>query len=336
MGGRAASNAAIRRPDLGMAVMEYVEQAATMGLIGLELMPIFRTVEQSGTYPVIPKEALLKLPDTARAPRAGYQRGDWTYERGKFSTSEHGWEEPVDDSERKLFDAEAPGLAGFVATRRAMGHVLKSQEKRIADKLFSETYLTATGVGTEWDSSSATPVADVNDAVLTFRSTCGMLPDTLTISYPTFVNLRTVSEIVDKLKYTFPGIDINKLTSPQLAAIFNIPRVLVGGAVYDSAKYGTPSSITDVWSSEYALLSKTSSGPDLTEPGIGRTFLWTEDSPANSIVEEYREEDIRSDVYRVRHNTDERLMYSEDTSGTAVSTIYTAVTYLMSNIHTAA
>jgi hypothetical protein len=332
---RAKNDATIYRPDLGITVMEYVE-AATMGFIGLEVMPIFKTGKQAATYPVIPKEALLKIPDTARAPRGKYNRGDWEYERGQFQTSEQGWEEPIDDTERNLIEQEGTsGIGDFVATKRAMNFVLRGQEKRIADKVFDSSTFTAHSVSDEWDDAeNATPVTDVNDGVLSFRTQCGMLPSALVISYSTFVNLKNCSQIIDRIKYTFPGLDINKMTTSQLAAVFNVPRVLVGGAVYDSAGKNVAASITDIWSNEYAALVKISQGEDITEPGLGRTFLWTEDSPQNPIVEQYREDKIRSDVFRVRHNVDEALMQSKDSSGNVVSNIADACMYLFDNITT--
>jgi len=331
---RATTDSAVFRPDLGVAVMEYVE-GATMGLIGLEVFPIFKTPKNSSTFSVIPKEALLKLQDTARAPRGGYNRGDFPYERGKYITSEQGWEEPIDDTERALFDQEAPGMADFIATNRAMGIIMKGQEKRIADKLFNASNFTANSITHEWDdSANAVPINDVNTGITAFRIQCGMLPDALVIAYSTFMDLRVCDQIIDQLKYTFPGIDLNNMTSMQLAQLFGVPRVLVGGAVYDAAGKGIDSSISDIWSNEYAALVKISSGPDLTQPGVGRTFVWTEDSAENPIVEQYREEAIRSDVYRVRHNVDERLIQSIDTSEAVKSNVAAACVYLFDNITT--
>jgi hypothetical protein len=332
---RAKSGSAIRRPDLGIMIMEYVEtQGAGMGFIGLEVMPVFRTPEQSGIYPVIPKEALLKIPKTSRAPRGAYNRGDYEYERGTYTTSENGWEEPIDDTERKMFDAEAPGAADFIAVLRATKTILRAQEKRIADKVFDDSVFTAHSVSNEWDDpDNATPFDDVNDGILSFRSACGMLPDALIISYTTFLNLKRCDQIIDQVKYTFPGIDINKMTSAQLAQAFDVPRVLIGGAVYDSSKPGTATSISDLWDEEYAALVKIGAGEDVMEPCVGRTFLWTEDSPENPVVEQYREEDIRSDVFRCRHNTDEAYIQSKNSSGTAVSEIHKACVYLFDNIH---
>jgi hypothetical protein len=69
------------------------------------------------------------------------------------------------------------------------------------------------------------------------------------------------------------------------------------------------------------LLRVSSGGPDLREPCIGRTFLWTADSPQNIVTESYREEQTRSDIYRVRQYTDEAF-------------VFTGAGYLLSNIHT--
>lgn len=125
---RAKAGSAIWRPDLGQVVNEFME-GPQMGFIGLEVMPIFRTAIQAGAYPVIPKEALLKISPTDRAPRGGYQRGDWTYERGTFATVEQGWEEPLDDVEKALFDQEAGGEAERVSTLRAWNKIMRAQEK---------------------------------------------------------------------------------------------------------------------------------------------------------------------------------------------------------------
>ena len=333
---RPSTSAAVYRPDLGQAVMEYAEDA-TMQPIGLQVMPLFPTSKQAASFPVVPKEALLSIPDTARAPRGRYNRGDWTYERGIFQTKEQGWEEPIDDAERGLLEGEASGLADLVATKRAWNHIMRAQEKRIADMVFNATTFTTVtaGVGNEWDdASNATPVDDINTAILAIRSNCGMLPNTLIIAYSTFLNLKNCDQIVDRLKYTFPGIDLNRMTSDQLAAVFNIQKVLVGGAVYNSAGVGLDATIASLWSNEYAMLTRTASGQDITEPCIGRTFLWTEDSPENPIVESYREDQSRSDVIRVRHNVDECLITSKDSSGTVVSSIAVACSYLLSNITT--
>jgi len=323
------------RPDLGSAIREFRE-GPQLGYIGLEVMPIFRTAKNSSGYPVVPKEALLKIDDVDRAPRGRYARGDWEYERGVYTTIEKGWEEPIDDVESELFGQEAPGEAEMVATERAWNKIMRAQEKRIADAIFNGTNFSANSVGTEWDkysAASADPVGDVKDGIVAFKNQCGMAPDTLIINFTTFHDIPRCARVQDLLKYTFPGIDIPNMTSPILATLFGVPRVLVAGSIYDSAAKGQDASISDLWSSEYAMLCKTAAGQDITEPCIGRTFLWTEDSPSNPIVETYREEQTRSDIIRVRHYVGEELIQSKNAAGTVVSNISAACAYFMDNIH---
>lgn len=330
---KATSTSAIFRPDLGQAVMEFYETEIT-DFIGLQVMPLFPTAVQAASYPVIPKEAMLKLFDTSRAPRGAYKRDDFEYERGKYATSEQGWEEPVDDTERSLLDQEAPGIADIVATRRAMSMIMRNQEKRIANLLFNTSNFTDHAVSVKWNTpATAAPIDDVKDGIASFRTASGMKPDALIINYQTMLDLKVCDQVVDQIKYTFPGIDIMGMGASQLAQLFGVPRVLIAGGVYDSKGKGIASTISELWNYAYAMLVKIGSGRDILQPCVGRTFLWTADSPGNAVVEEYREEKIRSDVYRVRHHVSEEMLKSYDTSGTVVSNISAACGYLMSNIH---
>ncbi len=106
---------------------------------------------------------------------------------------------PVDDAERNLLDQEAPGISDLVATKRAMGMIMRNQEKRIADLLFNSTNFTVHNVTTEWDTpATATPIDDINDGIAAFRTQCGMKPDALIIGYTCFRDLKVCDQIVDQ------------------------------------------------------------------------------------------------------------------------------------------
>jgi hypothetical protein len=239
-----------------------------------------------------------------------------------------------------MLERRTPGMADFVATTRATKIILKAQEKRIADTLFNAGNFTAHAIVNEWDDApNATPITDIKTAKAAFRAQCGMLPDALVVSWSVVENLKQCAQIIDRIKYTYPGIDIANMGPAEIARCLGIPRILVGGAIYDSTGKNIASSITDVWSDEYAALVKLASragnvASDITEPCVGYTFLWSDDSPENPVVEQYREEDKRSDIFRVRHNPDERLIRSYDKSGNVVSDISAACVYLLSNVTT--
>ena len=309
---RPTSATTIARPDLGVLAYEYLAEASRAGFIGLSILPIFETPEKSAEYPVIPLEAVVKLKDTKRSPRGGYNRSDYEFENKTYACKENGWEEPLDDVERKLyarlFDAEE------VATERAMDIVLRNQEKRIADLVFNTANIANTAnVSTEWSTAATcTPRLDVLTAKEAMRKASGLVADKMAMSITVFNNLLLCKEICDALQYTNPfqmgGLEAQK---QALAMYFGVSEILVGGAIRDQAKKGQSFSIADIWDDEYVLLYKSARNPqDLKEPSLGRTFLWTADSPSNAVVESYRDETVRSDIYRVRHYTDECLSFA--------------------------
>jgi hypothetical protein len=286
-------------------------EASQRGFIGLSIFPIFETPEQSADYPVIPLEAILKLKDTGRAPRGKYNRGDWEFEMGTYSCKEFGWEEPVDDAEaalyRRFFDAEE------IATIRATDILLRRQEARIATAAFDVASITNTAaVAIEWSTAAtAVPRANVYAARSAMRAATGLEPNVIAMSKKVFDNLMLTAEVTAAFRYTNP-IEIGGYEAQAriMAQYFGLDRVLIGGAVYDSAKEGVAASIADMWDDEYVGLYRVSSGSrDLREPCIGRTFLWTGDSPQNLVTEQYREEQTRSNIYRVRHNVDEEYVF---------------------------
>lgn len=317
---RPTSATTLQRADLGAIAYEYALEASQRGFIGLELLPIFDVPEQSADYPVIPIEALLKLQETTRAPRGNYNRSDYNFETGTYSCVEYGWEELVDDVEaslyRRYFDAEE------VAVKRAVDTLLRGQEKRVADAVFNTSNITGTAsVSVEWSTITATPRADVKTAKAAMRAASGLIPNVMAMSYKVFQNILVITEVCSALQYTNP-IQIGAIEAQKsvLAQYFGVDRLIVGDAIRSSAKKGQSFSLADIWDDEYVLLARVSSGgQDLREPCLGRSFLWTADSPQNLVTEQYREEQKRSNVYRVRHNIDEAF-------------IFTGAGYLMANI----
>jgi len=306
------SGTTIGRPDLGVIAFEYMVNASQRGFIGLELLPLFEVQEKSAQYPKIPIEALLKLPDTKRAARGAYGRGDWEFEMDNYTCEEHGWEEPLDDSEASLYSRFF--AAEEISVMRATDILLRSQEKRIASMVMNASNLSHADVSVEWSTpATAVPRANINTGKTNMRAASGLEPNAIAMAKKVFGNLLMTAELKDAFKYTNPieigGLDAQKRIISQY---FGVDRVLVGNAIYDSAKKGQPFSIADVWDDEYVLLAyiTQTQGRDLREPVIGRTFIWTKDSPQNLTTEQYREEKIRSNIYRVRHNVDEAFVFA--------------------------
>lgn len=301
---------AFLRPDLGVIAYEYSLDAARMGFIGHQVLPVFGTRLQSAQYPVIPAEAMLESADTQRAPRTAYARGDWDFDFQEYNCKENGWEEPLDDTEAALFgnyfDAE------IVATQRATLMVMRSQERRVADRVMDTKTFANAAATHSWNAyADAGPLADVNKAKDHFRSTVGLKPNALILDEDILKHVSMCASVMERVKYTSPSAIRGELTLEQLKAYFSVETILIAGAVYNKAPKRKPKDVAPIWPADKVMLASISSGgQDLKEPSIGRTFLWTEDSPGMLITEQYREEQTRSDIYRVRQNTDECIQFS--------------------------
>ena len=332
---RPTDGSTVYRPDLGEVVIESQQDAASRGFVGLEVMPPYPTVRDTSTFKVIPLEQFMKEVQTVRSARGGYNRTGWEYERGYYKTQDYGIEEPLDDDERDRLDAETPGLAEDVTISSSTDIVLRAQEMRIASKAQDTDVFTVDDVSNAWDvAADGTPIADINAGKSTFRNKLGAFPNLLVICWSTYLNITSTDEVRNQLKYTFPGIDMNRISNEQLAAIFNIDRVLIANAMYDASDEGQSRSLTDIWSDSYAGLYRVEGGRDLRRPCVGRTFIWTRDDRANPVVEVYRENQSRSDVYRCRHHVDERLLRTFDESGSVQTDIAANCGLLLGSIKT--
>lgn len=302
---------AIVRNDLGTIAWEYAVEAADRGFIGLEMMPIFTTPKKEGEYPRITVESFLKVQKTSRAPRGSYNRSDYTFKKDTYSCEENGFEELLDDSERTLY-GDAQIDAETIAVLRALNVVLTNQEIRIIAKLLNTGSITNSAAAIPWSTyATAVPRENVLAVIELMRSGFGIRPNRMVVSEKSKNDLLLTAEIMDAFKYTNPiqigGVDAQVNV---LAQYFGIEKVLVAGAQKDSAKRGQSKSLADLWTNTMVGFYNVSSSRDLKQPSIGRTFLWEGDSPQNVVTEQYRAESNRSDVFRVRQNTDEAYTFT--------------------------
>lgn len=301
-----SSSLATHRPDLAASIESFDLMMDAEGFVGQRVMPVVDVQSQAGTFGKIPLAQLLQNRETRRSPGAGYNRGQFTFAPATYSTEEHGVEEPVDDREaamyRNYFDAEV------ISTMRAQRAILENQEKRVAALVFNSSTYTPTSITNEWDDyANATPITDVETKVQAIYAASGLWPNAMVINRKVFRNLRNCAQIVDRLKYQgFVDVRAENISAQALAALFDIPNVLVAGGTKNTANEGATASISQIWSDEYCWIGRVATTQDVREPCVGRIFHWAADgSESRGLVETYREEQTRSNIIRVRHDVDE-------------------------------
>ncbi len=311
-----SSSLATLRPDLA-TFLEFDLESEKAGYVATEVFPVVDVLSQAGNFGKIPIEQLLQQRETRRAPGAGYARGNFTFDKATYATEEHGVEEVVDDREAKMyaeyFDAEQ------ISTLRAFSAVLRNAEARVADMVFNATTWNGasltTGITHEWDDAvNAVPISDVEAAVGKIYDGSGLWANALVINRKVFRNLRNCASVIDRINSEGAGSPskASDVTVEMLKSVFDLEHIIVAGTSKNTAKEGQSATPAQIWSGEYAMVCKIATSSDMREPCIGRTFHWSDDgSSIGGTVETYREEAVRGEVVRVRHDVDEVVLYPQ-------------------------
>lgn len=312
-----STSLATLRPDIAGSLEEFNLAMDREGFIAHRVLPVFEVATQAGVFGRIPIEELLQNRDTTRAPRTGYSRGNFTFTTDSYACKEYGAEEPIDDRESKMyanyFDVE------MIAAQRALDAILRDAERRVSALIFNATTWNGagltTGITNEWDDlANATPITDVEAAVGKVYDGCGLWPNALIINRKVFRNLRNCAHIIDRINSEGAGSasKASDVTADMLARVFDLKYVLVAGGTDNTADKGQAFVGAPLWSNEYAMIARIAETNDISEPCLGRTFHWGADgSQVGGTVESYRDERVRADVIRVRHDVHEKVLYTE-------------------------
>lgn len=136
------------------------------------------------------------------------------------------------------------------------------------------------------DDANGDPFTDIANAQTQILQQTGYEANTLLISFPVYQGLRKHPLVIDRIKYTTRA-DASKITPELLASAFDVERVIVSKAVYNSASetttitgsVGTYSFIA----SKDALLCHSAPAPGLMIPTAGYIFAWTGLTGLNNI-----------------------------------------------------
>lgn len=293
------------REDLGAAIYEF--DPSQEGFIALRALPVLDVSKKAANVSVLTRENLKRPANRGRrATGATFGRIALRAEDTSFECKGYGLEIPLPDEDRDnyaaAFDAE---LDSVMVLHRQF---LIELELRVKAALWNTTTFTGAALYTDrsaapWDAAATDVVAHVEAVREKVRQNCGRYPNTMVIGASTLSSLRLNTGI----KALFPGVPslTRNVLIGALPEIFAIPNILVGGQIYDSAAEGQDFTTADIWNEDYCWIGVSASG-SIRTPSVGRTVLWSH-TPDIITTEQYREEQTKSDIFRIEHWTDEKI-----------------------------
>jgi len=314
------------RPDLGLMVTE--QMLGDNGFIANKVFPIFETAAISDTFSRVGVKVMSQNPDTSYAGGRP-NRGDFEVVQDSYTCAPNAWETFVRDIERGRAKGrvDLDKIAAAIPSRVLMTNL----EKEAAAVLNNNTNFPVASptdnghtVSNNWsNASTGTPLADVQLGQTAIRKkTGGLLPDTLILPYSALVSISNNDSIINRIKNVSLTVENGLLKSPELCSLFNVQRILVPGAMRDTANQGLAASISDVWSSDFASLVisaptttmdpeslERTSAPTLGIAQIGRTMTYAEESWGGGVlgIEQIRDEINKEDLWRAFGNWQVKL-----------------------------
>ena len=310
---RPESTSAVLSWPLIEVVSEYDVDKAAAKFIGRRAAPIFKSDKKTGEYPIMNRENFKKRATDNRAADGSYNRITGEFGQGTFACEEYGLEHRVDEALKAEFADELDAYEW--AAKHLWFQSLLNHEYRV-HAMYSGGGFSNTNVSVDWSTvASGVPLDDLQTGIDTLEDKCGCVSQDLSLIIPRadFREALATDQVVDKSKYTYPGIQPANLKAAQLAAMLDIKDVLVARGAQDSTEEGVAEANAQIWTAGVMYLALLcDENAALREPSAARTILWTRRTAAMPIVETYGEPKTDAEIVRVKLDTDEHLVGETD------------------------
>ena len=268
------------RQDLFDLVEEWLPSDVT--LVADILMPPFRTNVPAAKYPVLPREAKMKIPTTERAPDGSFTRGDWKWSKNEYTTDEFGYEIPIDNVSQMIYEDYINQEQ--VSSESAKLGVIMAREGRVIDKFLDTTVWTGADklhtITDEVDDQTNCDIfGEIETAAKKVRAKCGLSKKAMTLVMTDDQlswAIRT-AKLTAKVQYvTAIATMTTEAQRIFLTQFLGIKNIVIIDSLYDSSALDLDAVITRTWSNEYMWLGVLcTSGQNIRTRGIGRQFVWT-------------------------------------------------------------
>jgi hypothetical protein len=219
--------------------------------IASQLFPDVPVKFQSGKH-FIYDQGRFRVNTTRRSTGAKSQEMTLKLTTGDpYFCEDHALKQFVPDEDVR--NAQTPTDPYQDATENLMDLHLVAREVEVATLLTSTANLTqnTTLSGTsQWsDYSNSDPFGDIETGKQTVHAAIHQSPNTLVIGKQAWDKLKLHPALIERIKYTGKG----PLTTDMVASLFEVDRILVGGAAKNTAKEGQTDSMSYIWGKDAVL-----------------------------------------------------------------------------------
>ena len=272
--------------------------------------PVVPVGKRSDKYFKYNKANAFRLFDDKIGPKSMANEIDYEVSSDNYSVKDHALADYV--TQEEIDNADTP-LSPEKDANDFVNLMLEvAQEKRVAD-LFttaanypSGNKVTLSGTG-QWSGSADNPIKDIQDAI----EACFQRANTLWFGIDAWLVFRRLPEILDAVKAAsrMQSNSGGLATQSEVAALFDVDRVLVGRARYISSKEGQTDTYARIWGKHAGALYVPPGSVGVRTICFAKTFSETRKLTFRSFDEK---RGMKGAVYlKTGWNSDEKITASD-------------------------
>jgi len=279
-----------------------------------QVFPMVPVQKQSDRYYVYDKDAWFRTDAQVRAPSTESAGGGFTVDNTPtYYCAVRAFHKDVDDQIRA--NADPVINLDRDATEFVTRDLMLRKELDWASKYFTTGVWTGSSTGTDvtpgtlWDAGGSTPIEDMRAELIATKRNTGFRANIVAMGEEVWNVLQDHPDFLDRIKYTQRAI----VTVDLLAAVLGVDKVVIGGAVQNTANEGAADNLQFIFGKN-VLLVYAAPRPSLMLPSGGYTFAWTGLFGANaagSRILRFRMEHLKSDRVEGESAYDQKVVAAE-------------------------
>ena len=268
----------------------YAVEYRNEKLIADQVAPFVPVNNKSQSYLIYTKADKFSLPDDIRGPKSEANQVTWGSSTGTYACIDRALKDFISDA------IAANADPGVNPTERTTGFLtdllLLGFENRVASLVttagnYGGSYKTTLAGTTQFsDYAGSDPIGVID----TGKAACFLEPNTIIMGKDVYDKLKRHPQLLDHVKGGATKTNIAMVQQAAMAEIFEVDRILVGKAKYNSAKKGQTATFANLWG-KFVVLAYIDTDVTLDNLTAFKTFRWTQESTSAGFkVRRYRDE----------------------------------------------
>jgi len=263
--------------------------------IGTKVFPAVQVGKETDEYFIYEKGDWFRDEATQRAPGQAPNVAGFNLSTCPYVCINYAIRTEVPDEVRD--NADEPIQPNRDAVEFGTNLIELALERRIASLVTTVGgWANSTSPTTQWGTDTSDPFTDIKTGVATVRNSIGKRPNTIVMGAEVWDELMIHPDLVARAQYTILG---GLLQPDQLGKLYNIPQVLIGESIYNTAGEDVTVSMSNIWGKNL-WIGYVAPTATLKTATAGITIRWNARQ-----VNRHRIDDEYKTVFDVQEYTDE-------------------------------